>query len=48
MKYFFSTIKKCSDELRTNLEVIAKDDNADVDIYEILACYFTDVIGTYT
>lgn len=48
MKYYFNTIKKCSDELKTNLEVIAEDGNVDVDIYEVMACYFTDVIGMYT
>ncbi|CAH1115784.1 unnamed protein product [Psylliodes chrysocephalus] len=44
MKYFFNTIKLCKDELRTHLEIITKDDNTEVDIYEVIACYLTDVI----
>ncbi|CAH1099950.1 unnamed protein product [Psylliodes chrysocephalus] len=48
MKFFFNTMKKCSDELKTNLEIIAKDGNADIDIYEVMACFFTDVIGSVT
>lgn len=48
MKYFFSTIKKCSDELDSNLEEIANNGKADIDIYEVMGCFFTDVIGMYT
>ncbi|CAH1115780.1 unnamed protein product [Psylliodes chrysocephalus] len=48
MKYFFSTIKKCSDELDSNLEEIANNGKADIDIYEVMGCFFTDVIGSVT
>lgn len=47
MKYYFNTVKKCSDELKTHLELITKVDNVEVDIYEVMACYLTDVLGIY-
>ncbi|CAH1115778.1 unnamed protein product [Psylliodes chrysocephalus] len=48
MKYYFNTVKKCSDELKTHLELITKVDNVEVDIYEVMACYLTDVLGSIT
>ncbi|CAH1111514.1 unnamed protein product [Psylliodes chrysocephalus] len=47
MRFFFNTIKECSDELKANLETLEKDET-DIDIYEIMGCYFTDIIGSLT
>ncbi|CAG9858843.1 unnamed protein product [Phyllotreta striolata] len=45
LKFYFNTIKKCADELETNLLKYTTDD-IDVDIYENMGCYFTDIISS--
>lgn len=45
MKFYFNTVKQCSGDLKANLITLEKS-NADVDIYEVMGCYFTDIIGT--
>ncbi|CAG9833533.1 unnamed protein product [Diabrotica balteata] len=44
MKYFFETLKKSSEELRTNLKQFV-DNDKDMDIFEMIACYTTDIIA---
>ncbi|KAI2473973.1 hypothetical protein C4B38_000069 [Diabrotica virgifera virgifera] len=44
MKYFFETLKRSSEELRTSLKQFV-DSNKDLDIFEMIACYTTDIIG---
>ncbi|CAG9858842.1 unnamed protein product [Phyllotreta striolata] len=45
LKLFFNTIKQCADELEANMYKVS-DGNNDVDIYENMGCYFTDVISS--
>ncbi|CAG9833532.1 unnamed protein product [Diabrotica balteata] len=44
MKYFFETLRKSSEELRTSLKQYV-DNDKDMDIFEMIACYTTDIIG---
>ncbi|CAH1168644.1 unnamed protein product [Phyllotreta striolata] len=45
MKFYFNTIKKCANELEANLDTAAIR-NEDIDIYETMGCYFTDIISS--
>ncbi|XP_028130066.2 probable cytochrome P450 6a13 [Diabrotica virgifera virgifera] len=44
MRFFFETVKKCSEDLKSSLKEFV-DQDKDVDIFEIVACYTTDIIG---
>ncbi|CAG9833531.1 unnamed protein product [Diabrotica balteata] len=44
MRFFFETLKKCSQDLQSNLKQFV-DKDKDVDIFEMIACYTTDIIG---
>ncbi|KAI2473974.1 hypothetical protein C4B38_000067 [Diabrotica virgifera virgifera] len=44
MRFFFETLKKCSEDLQSTLKEYV-DQDKDVDIFETVACYTTDIIG---
>ncbi|XP_072393310.1 probable cytochrome P450 6a13 [Diabrotica undecimpunctata] len=44
MRFFFETVKKCSEDLKSSLKRYV-DQDVDVDIFENVACYTTDIIG---
>ncbi|CAG9858348.1 unnamed protein product [Phyllotreta striolata] len=46
MKFFFNTMNNCKDVFGQNLQRVVNDPNKDINIYEIMACYFTDIIGS--
>ncbi|CAG9858346.1 unnamed protein product [Phyllotreta striolata] len=46
MKFFFNNMNKCKDVFGQNLQRVVNDPNKDIDIYETMACYFTDIISS--